>query len=75
MSQPIGKNKKYYGEYHWSHQSSSIKGMVIENFTLILGIARTFLNSFAQKYEGRAIGKEIINIHLGHSKLFGYKPK
>jgi hypothetical protein len=49
--------------------------MVIENFTLILGIARTFLNSFAQKYEGMAIEKEIINIDLGHAKSFGYKPK
>ncbi len=47
--------------------------MVIENFTLILGIARTFLNSFTQEYEKIAIEKEII--YLKHLKLFGYKPK
>jgi hypothetical protein len=44
--------------------------MVKENFTLILGIARTFLNCFTPKYEEMTIEKEIL--YLGHSKLFGY---
>jgi len=39
--------------------------MVRENFTPILGIARTFLDSFTQKYEEMVINKEII--YFGHS--------